>query len=274
MTNILPIHSKDGHTYWVEEGDTLYIERLKHGQYQKTNWDFAKTLIDDWTTAIDVGSNNACNAIHYAKQFGTVECFEPTPLAQQLWTNTIRDNQVTNAHLHPVAVGESNTVTEILTHPKNGGHNHLSHFNKNPKANESKSTRTRIQVQVQTIDSCNFNHVGFIKIDVEGYEKFVLEGAQQLIQNCRPTIQLEIVAAQCRKFGYLGEEMIDWIRSWDYTVVSKHRGNLMGSFKTVGTELQYEGVKYRGEMDLWFQPNERVRESVRDTIIDKLFEQS
>lgn len=27
MTTILPIHSRDGHTYWVEEGDTLYIQR-------------------------------------------------------------------------------------------------------------------------------------------------------------------------------------------------------------------------------------------------------
>lgn len=78
--NIEPIHSKDGHTYWVEQGDTLYAQRLKAGQYQKTNWVFAQTLIDDWRRAIDVGSNNACNAIHYAERFQTVECFEPTPL--------------------------------------------------------------------------------------------------------------------------------------------------------------------------------------------------
>ena len=29
MTNILPVHSKDNHTYWVEEGDKLYIQRLR-----------------------------------------------------------------------------------------------------------------------------------------------------------------------------------------------------------------------------------------------------
>jgi hypothetical protein len=45
----------------------------------------------------------------------------------------------------------------------------------------------------------------------------------------------------------------------DYTVVSKKRGNLYGKFQSYRTELQYEGVKYKGEMDLWFQPNERVR---------------
>jgi len=268
MTNILPIHSKDGHTYWVEEGDTLYIERLKQGQYQRTNWAFAQTLVDNWTRAIDVGTNNACNAIHYAKRFGQVECFEPTPLAQQLWTNTVRDNQVTNVQLHTVAVGEIKTVTEILTHPKNGGHNHLAHYDKNHRADPSRSSRVRVAVQVETLDSYNFADVGFIKVDVEGYEKFVLEGAQTLIAQSRPTIQLEIVSQQCRKFGYLAEDMIEWIRSWDYTVVSKNRGNLYGTFTSDAKQIFYNGEHYRREMDLWFQPNERVRQTQAELLFD------
>lgn len=271
-SNILPVHSKDGHVYWVEEGDTLYIARLAAGQYQKTNWIFAQTLIDNWTRAIDVGTNNGCNAIHYAKKFQNVQCFEPTPLAQKLWENTIRDNSVVNVTLHKVGLGEKQFQTEILTHDKNGGHNHLAHYDKNLRADANKSHRVRVPVQVETIDSYSFQDVGFIKIDVEGYEKFVLEGAQTLITQCRPTLQLEIVASQCRKFGYLGEDMIEWIRSLDYTVVSKHRGNLYGKFASQGTELRYEGVKYKGEMDLWFQPSERVRNSVRDSVIANLFE--
>jgi hypothetical protein len=127
-----------------------------------------------------------------------------------------------------------------------------------------------VPVQVETIDSYLFQDVGFIKIDVEGYEKFVLEGAVDTIKRCRPTIQLEIVANQCRKFGYWGEDMIEWIRSWDYTVVSRKRGPLRGKFKSYKTELQYEGVKYKGEMDLWFQPNERMRTYQ----FDQLFEEA
>lgn len=271
--NIEPILSKDGNTYWVEQGDKLYAQRLRAGQYQKSNWLFAQTLIDQWQTAIDVGTNNACNAIHYAKRFNKVECFEPTALAQQLWLNTVRDNQVTNVELHPYGCGEHDFVTEILTHKKNGGHNHLAHYDKNPRARPERSHRDRETVQVRAIDTFTFQDVGFIKVDVEGYEQFVLQGAQNTIQRCRPTIQLEIVANQCRKFGYRGEDMIEWIRSWDYVVVSRHRGNLYGSFESHGTELRYEGVKYRGEMDLWFQPRERVRLQVRDEIIQRLFEQ-
>jgi FkbM family methyltransferase len=281
VSNILPIHSKDGHTYWVEEGDTLYIQRLQAGQYQRNNWVFAQTLIDTWTRAIDVGTNNACNAIHYAKRFATVECFEPTPLAQQLWENTVRDNNVSNVTLYKNAVGECQKTTEIVTHDRNGGHNHLNNADRNRWTGKKWATRIPkprqricVPVQVETIDSYNFQDVGFIKIDVEGYEKFVLEGALDTIKRCRPTLQLEIVANQCRKFGYWGEDMIEWIRSMDYTVVSRKRGPLRGEFKSYRTELRYEGIKYKGEMDLWFQPNERVRECVREQIIRTLFEQS
>jgi FkbM family methyltransferase len=266
MTTILPINSKDGHTYWVEEGDTLYIERLKQGQYQRTNWHFAQLLVDDWSCAIDVGSNNACNAIHYAKRFSTVECFEPTPLAQQLWINTVRDNQVKNAVLHKFAVGESAKSVEMLAHVKNGGHNHI-------RATANDTIKEIYRVDVRTLDSYTFQNVGFVKVDVEGYEKFVLEGAQQLIQQSRPTIQLEIVSHQCRKFGYKPEQMIEEIRSWDYTVVSKNRGNLYGEFTSSQNQVLYEGRHHRREMDLWFQPNERVRsEMTHTTTFDTLFE--
>lgn len=278
MTNIEPIHSKDGHVYWIDSSDTLYKQRLKNGQYQSSNWLFAQTLIDNWHRCLDVGTNNACNAIHYAKRFSHVECFEPTPLAQQLWINTIRDNQVANCNLYKVALGESSKTTSIIIHEHNGGHNHLNNADcprwtghrwveRNPRPRK----RTTVPVQVETIDGYNFQDVGFIKIDVEGFEKFVLEGAQQTIQRCRPTIQLEIVAGQCRKFGYWGEDMIAWIRSWGYDVVSRKRGILDGDFKSYRTRLLYNGEYHKGEMDLWFQPQERRRIKPKSQV-EELFE--
>lgn len=282
MTQIIPINSKDGHVYWVDAEDTLYIQRLRAGQYQRSNWLFAQTLIDNWQRCLDVGTNNGCNAIHYAQRFQQVECFEPTPLAQQLWENTIRDNNVINCNLYKNAVGESPKSTTIVIHEKNGGHNHLLNADRPrwtgkkwlPRSGRARQ-RQCVPVQVETIDSYNFSDVGFIKIDVEGYEKFVLEGAQQTIQQCRPTIQLEIVANQCRKFGYWGEDMITWMRSWGYSVISKKRGILSGEFQSQGTRLLYEGRYYRGEMDLWFQPTERLRQyhKTQEQLFDNLFEQ-
>lgn len=254
--NIEAIHSRDGYTYWIEQGDTLYGQRLRAGQYQKTNWQFVQTLLNNTRTAIDVGANNACNTIHYAGVFERVIAFEPTPLAQQLWQRTVRDNRIENAELHGVALAETAGTTEIIVHERNGGHNHLAHYDKNPRANPQKRTRKTHTVTQTPLDTYKFTDVDFIKIDVEGYELYVLQGAEQTLQRNRPILQLEIVANQCRKFNYEAETLIEYLRDRDYAVCSKRDGWLTGEFKGAGRSTLYNGVERKGDMDLFFIPRE------------------
>jgi len=47
-------------------------------------------------------------------------------------------------------------------------------------------------VKIATLDSFQLQHVSFIKIDVEGHELHVLEGAKQTLSTQRPTVLLEI----------------------------------------------------------------------------------
>lgn len=269
MRNIKEIKSKDGFTYWIEAGDTLYERRFEHGNWQKTNFIYAQTLIDNWRRCLDVGSNMACSAVQYSPAFDYVECFEPTPLNIDLWKKTIGANNITNCVLHEYGAGEKEFETKIIIHERNGGHNHLTHYDRNPRTSPERSHRDRADIKVRTIDSFNFQDVGFIKFDIEGYEKFALEGAEDTIRRCRPTLQLEIRVSQCRKFNYKAEDMIEWIRSLGYTVMSKNLGKLDGVFTTRGNDLLYNGEVLRREMDLFFQPNERMRH----TQFDKLFEQ-
>ena len=46
-------------------------------------------------------------------------------------------------------------------------------------------------IEIKTLDSFDFNNVDIIKIDTEGYELPVLEGAKQTILGNRPWIQIE-----------------------------------------------------------------------------------
>ena len=269
--NIEAIHSKNGKTYWIESGDKLYSQRLNGGQYQKGNWEFAQSILPQFRNCIDIGSNNAVNAIHYAELFEFVECFEPTPLAQTLWRNTVRDNSVENVALHTVALGEKETTTEILLHPRNGGHNHLAHWDKNPRSSQDRNSRETATVKVKTVDDFDFESVDFIKIDVEGYEWFVLQGAEKTIIRERPLLQLEIVGKQCVKFNYTAEQMIEWIKQLGYSVASKRDGWLNGKFKTQRGVLLYDGLKRSGDMDLFFIPNEWQVDLYRSTF-GELFE--
>lgn len=260
-SQIIPIHSRNGKTYWVESVNRMMGTRLKKGQYQSTNWDFAQTVLRQYRVCLDVGSNNACNAVHYAERFDRVECWEPTPLAQQLWHCTVRDCGVTNAVLHTEALAERAGTTEIILHRHNSGHNHLSHYDKNPRAKPERLGRDTHPITQRTLDSYHFEHVDFIKIDTEGYELYVIQGAIRTIKKCRPLIQMEILADQCRKFNYRAENLIEYMRDLNYRVCSKKTGWLDGVFTTNHVirsprGLWHNGAKRKRDMDLFFIPQE------------------
>lgn len=67
-------------------------------------------------------------------------------------------------------------------------------------------------VAVRTLDSFIFDNVGFIKIDVEGYELEVLKGAVETIARCRPILYIEDDRIEKRT------ALREFIVSLDYTI--------------------------------------------------------
>jgi len=88
------------------------------------------------------------------------------------------------------------------------------HFAGNLKQTHSQFRRMKTyQVDVRTLDSFGFIDVRFIKADVEGSEREVLDGARETIARDRPVLLLELLsgthenpgaytAAICDDFGY------------------------------------------------------------------------
>jgi hypothetical protein len=71
-----------------------------------------------------------------------------------------------------------------------------SHGYSNQTASLNPRKRTEdagiVTVPQRKLDSFGFTNVGFIKIDVEGFEQAVLEGARETIMRERPVIQVEL----------------------------------------------------------------------------------
>jgi methyltransferase FkbM-like protein len=61
-----------------------------------------------------------------------------------------------------------------------------------PTASATYPAHRAIEVPMATLDSVYDGQVGFIKIDVEGHEQAVLDGAVQTIRRCRPRLLVEI----------------------------------------------------------------------------------
>jgi FkbM family methyltransferase len=137
--------------------------------------------------AIDVGANEGLYSYALAKLFDRVEAFEPN----EETSVDLRDYDCPKVNLHRVALsrseGERTLYVPILSGIESPGWGSLE-----PEAlPPSESVRTQI-VQTKTLDSYRFENVVLIKIDVEGHELQVLEGATETITRCRPIMLLEI----------------------------------------------------------------------------------
>jgi FkbM family methyltransferase len=73
-----------------------------------------------------------------------------------------------------------------------------------------------------SLDELNLQRCDLIKIDVEGFEPFVLEGAAELIQRTKPVLHIEVNLPALSAQGFSGADSIyDIIRGWGYQFAAR-----------------------------------------------------
>lgn len=81
-------------------------------------------------------------------------------------------------------------------------------------------------VNVRPLDSWNFHEVDFIKIDVEGWERKVVMGAEETIRRDKPVIVIEQLGHEIR-YGDAPFAALDILKSWGMVSL---RPNMKGDY--------------------------------------------
>jgi len=192
----------DGDTHvgrWVEESG-----RLDHDQSM-----LPLTTPYLSGTVIDVGAFIGDHTIHYLRHSPSVFAFEPNPAAFACLSHNIEEHN--NVRAFRVALG-SRKGTAALVENANAGMAALV---------PGKG------VPVVTLDLFGFKDVTFLKIDAEGYECDVLEGARETIARCRPVMLIEINDSALRGQGRTPAELIVMIEGLRYTLRNVYAGQPM-----------------------------------------------
>jgi FkbM family methyltransferase len=159
-------------------------------------------------TAIDVGANQGIFAFALSGVADRVIGFEPNPDYALFARWMLRGR----AEVHRLALSDQ-AGQATFTVPISGQGMDL-HFAGSLKPTHGQFPRYKsYQVEVRRLDDFGFDKVRFIKADVEGSEREVLDGARATIARDRPVILLEllsgthadpgaITAAICEDFGY------------------------------------------------------------------------
>jgi FkbM family methyltransferase len=137
------------------------------------------------TIAIDIGANVGLFTVYLATiGYDKVHSFEPVPQTfERLQANLAINTFANTLVLNRLAVGAEEGFVEFQIFDDSPAQNRLSNPNKKLEHETIKS----IQIPVTTLDKyCDDNEINvidFLKIDVEGMEPLVIQGASQILKN-------------------------------------------------------------------------------------------
>lgn len=176
---------------------------------------------DKWF--VDIGAHVGTYALSFAKKGAGVHAFECSPRTYNfLCANVALHDLDFRVKTYNVALGASEGTTRYFFRSPDGGGNGCLEFGKD-------QTNASVSVPLKRLDDYKLSNVGLLKIDVEGYEKQVLEGAQETLrQNQYPPFLFESWEGWRTREGLpaveLRKELFAYIESTGYTIVPI-RGN-------------------------------------------------
>ena len=144
---------------------------------------------------LDIGANYGFMVTAMSKFYDTVEAFEVIPKTFECLK--LNCEGYNNVVLHDCGLGDKNDVMYAKRRKKTAGHSQIINDQtqldlylkgKHPKQHMIEL----VEIPVKTLDSFNYDRIDLMKIDVEGFEEFVLAGAEQTIKRCKPVIALEV----------------------------------------------------------------------------------
>lgn len=137
--------------------------------------------------AIDVGGNRGTYAFALARLGARVEVFEPNPACVRVLGGWAAGR--TGVTVHPVALSAGAGTAQLHVPVDARGVEHDS--SGSIEASHAAGARD-VEVPVRSLDSFGFDDAVLIKIDVEGHESRVIDGASVTLAASRPALLVEI----------------------------------------------------------------------------------
>ena len=158
-------------SFWVlyrHHTQPTYLEDAGHGQQPQR--DAALAYVKQWRVCLDIGSHVGEWTRPLAKRFTSVICFEPNPNFRQCFNRNITE---TNVVSWPYGLSDRE-------------HQAQQDFNSTILKEGAGD------IQCRTLDSFVLTNVDFVKIDVDGFEVPLLEGARDTLSKNTPVINIEM----------------------------------------------------------------------------------
>ena len=146
--------------------------------YENSNIEKAFSFCRNFRTAIDVGANYGILTYHMSKKFKSVHSFEIVNDIRYCLEQNVKNFKLDNVTVYDCGLGEIEDTVALNYNPTSTFSTHVAY-------NEQGDSL------IKPLDRFNFQDVDFIKIDVEGFESFVIRGGLSTIEKYKPVILYE-----------------------------------------------------------------------------------
>jgi len=212
------MHTNESHLVTTRYGrmhllgrDSIVSESLAlYGEWAQREIDFLAHFIAPGSTVLDIGAFIGTHTLAFsslAGDHGTVIAFEPRAEAFDLLSRNVQDNHRTNVRLHQKGV--ANAPASIELHKFQPGA--LTNFAGLALADDGgPASGQAYEVPLITVDSLSLPTVSLLKIDVEGMERQVLDGARRTITSLKPAVFAEANSISA------GFKILEWCQANGY----------------------------------------------------------
>tara|TARA_Y100000004_G_scaffold193959_1_gene257522 strand:- start:2204 stop:2842 length:639 start_codon:yes stop_codon:yes gene_type:complete len=205
--------------YLFPSSDTHFERWILDGEYQKKQRDALFEYMEERRPIeyiLDVGAHVGLWSRPMMHRANTkyIWAFEPNQLVRECYVLNMGGFE--NYSIYPFALGDKNRKGHLNVETDNSGNTNI-HPTKNG------------DTEIRTLDSFNFEHIDYIKVDVEGFEYNFLKGAVDTLNRCRPFVHLEMKSKNMRNSK---EEFTRFMKNIGYSQVLKVGAEVLYDYNT------------------------------------------
>lgn len=216
---------------------------------------FFKVYLKPGDRVVDVGANVGDTVLTSSLRVGSaghVIAIEAHPRTFSLLQDNLRLNRVSNVAAVNSAVGEASGTV---------------HFSDDRRDDMNRVGGGSLEVAVERLDSivADAGKVDLLKVDVEGYEKFVFAGAPLLLARTK-TVYFEVSSVHFERFGYTIADVVSLLRDAGFSVFRlKNEIDLMPFEDGFETSSHENMIAIRDLRDYLSRTDQEGSPSVRGT---------
>ncbi|GAA2128632.1 FkbM family methyltransferase [Nocardioides bigeumensis] len=205
----------------LKEDASHYGDVLATGVSWAYETAFLEPIVEPGDVVIDVGANYGYTSSYFSSEVGPegfVLSLEPEPDTRSLLSHNMRTNGHTNVEVVAAAAGAEPGTARLFR----SGTNLATHSLSDALVRNIKDSVT---VEVVTLDElCAIRLDGrpptVLKIDAEGWEWGVLEGAADVLRRYRPALWMEFWPDGLRANGHDPQWVLDLLTELGYAVTA------------------------------------------------------